>query len=55
MINLDIEKKIFDKNIIDLNAELFVKKTLIRFVFEINSNDIDTEKALTKQNITILV
>lgn len=47
-------QKTATEKIMDMDAKIFVKKTIVVFVFEINSSGICTAIALINQDTTIL-
>ena len=55
MINLDIEKVIFAIKTFNLNIKISIKKIIVIFVFEIDSNDIYKAMILINQNIMMLL
>lgn len=46
IIGLHIEEIVFTMKMIDLNIKIFIEKTKIAFIFEIDSNNVYIEIAL---------
>lgn len=54
-MDLNTEKIVFAVKIINLNAEILVKKIIIAFIFEIDDINIHTIMVLINQNIIVLL
>lgn len=54
MIDLNTKEVIFIMKIIDLDAEIFIKKTIIAVIFKIDSNIIYIVIILINQDTTML-
>lgn len=55
IINLNIEEVVSAIKIIYLDAEMFVEKTIVAFIFEMNGSGIHTAIILMSQDITVLL
>ena len=55
MMDLDTKKMVFIMKMIYLNAEMFIDKTMIVFISEINSGGIDTTMTLINYDTMVLL
>lgn len=54
MIDLNTKEVVFTMKIINLNIKVSIKKIIVDFVFEIDSNNIYIKMALINQDIIVL-